>query len=172
MSPRLRHRLMILLTVLACVGCDQASKAVAQRYLPQHDASYLGDSLRLVYAENPGAFLSLGATLAGNTRQWILTVGASALLLGLIGALLIVPPVTAGTRMGLALMCGGGIGNLIDRWTHAGYVVDFLNVGVGSLRTGIFNGADMALMLGTLLVVIDAYRVPTSGHGQIPSPRP
>jgi signal peptidase II len=51
----------------------------------------------------------------------------------------------------IALVVGGGVSNLIDRLRYGGYVVDFLNVGIGSLRTGIFNVADMAIMAGVLL---------------------
>lgn len=59
----------------------------------------------------------------------------------------------------LALICGGGIGNLIDRVRFDGHVTDFLNLGVGSIRTGIFNVADMALMIGVALFFL-AYRRP------------
>lgn len=43
--------------------------------------------------------------------------------------------------VGAAMVCSGGIGNLIDRFAQHGHVMDFLNVGVGSLRTGVFNVA-------------------------------
>ena len=49
--------------------------------------------------------------------------------------------------VGLALYFAGGASNLVDRVMH-GSVIDFLNVGVGPLRTGIFNVADMAILLG------------------------
>jgi signal peptidase II len=49
------------------------------------------------------------------------------------------------------LIVGGGVSNLIDRLRYGGYVVDFLNVGIGSLRTGIFNVADMAIMAGVII---------------------
>jgi len=51
----------------------------------------------------------------------------------------------------VALIVGGGVSNLIDRVRYGGYVVDFLNVGIGPLRTGIFNVADMAIMAGVVL---------------------
>lgn len=47
-----------------------------------------------------------------------------------------------------ALIIGGGTSNLLDRLLNNGAVVDFLNVGIGPLRTGIFNVADMTIMLG------------------------
>lgn len=53
--------------------------------------------------------------------------------------------------VGLSLIASGGIGNWIDRLTNDGRVTDFLNVGIGSLRTGIFNVADMALVIGVAL---------------------
>ena len=51
------------------------------------------------------------------------------------------------------LIIGGGLSNLIDRLVNNGAVIDFLNLGIGSLRTGIFNVADMAIMLGAVLML-------------------
>ena len=50
----------------------------------------------------------------------------------------------------LALILAGGIGNLIDRISNNGLVTDFINVGIGPLRTGVFNVADMAVLFGVL----------------------
>ena len=53
-----------------------------------------------------------------------------------------------------ALLVSGGIGNLIDRVFRDGLVVDFMNLGIGStLRTGIFNVADMAIMAGIFMLL-------------------
>ena len=54
--------------------------------------------------------------------------------------------------VGLALVFAGGISNFTDRLVHGGQVVDFLNLGLGPLRTGIFNVADVAIVAGTLLL--------------------
>ena len=51
-------------------------------------------------------------------------------------------------------MLAGGIGNLIDRVFHGGLVIDFLNMGIGPVRTGIFNVADMAIMAGFALLIL------------------
>jgi signal peptidase II len=58
----------------------------------------------------------------------------------------------------LSLICGGGFGNLIDRLRYDGYVMDFLNIGIGPIRTGIFNVADVALMAGIALLVFQQRR--------------
>ena len=50
-------------------------------------------------------------------------------------------------------MLAGGIGNLIDRIFFENGVIDFLNVGVGNWRTGIFNVADMAIMVGVFCML-------------------
>jgi signal peptidase II len=59
--------------------------------------------------------------------------------------------------VGLALFVAGGISNWIDRATN-GSVVDFLNIGVGWLRTGVFNVADVAIMLGAGIFVLAELR--------------
>jgi len=58
--------------------------------------------------------------------------------------------------VGIALFVAGGSSNLLDRLTR-GSVIDFMNVGLGPLRTGIFNVADMAIMLGAGLVILSSY---------------
>jgi signal peptidase II len=50
-------------------------------------------------------------------------------------------------------MTGGGLGNLIDRMMNDGRVVDFVSLGVGSLRTGIMNVADVAVFAGAMLLL-------------------
>jgi signal peptidase II len=59
--------------------------------------------------------------------------------------------------LGLAFFVAGGASNLADRLAR-GTVTDFINVGVGPLRTGIFNVADVAIMLGAALVAFGSFR--------------
>jgi signal peptidase II len=146
---------VVSLTLLGCVGCDQVSKSAARTLLAAGDAqSFLGGSLRLELVENPGSFLSLGASLPDNLRFALFTAAVSALLIGLVGASLFARRLESWRVVALALVAGGGISNLIDRVLYHGRVTDFLNIGVGSLRTGIFNIADMAIMAGALLLLL------------------
>jgi signal peptidase II len=138
--------------VLTTIGCDHATKQLANRTLkdgPSH--SYLADTLRLDYAENTGAFLSLGEELPDCGRTWILA-GGSLLCLAVVAVAMVKYRWTGWARVGAILFIAGGVSNLIDRilW---GYVIDFMNIGIGSLRTGIFNVADVALMAGLVLIV-------------------
>jgi signal peptidase II len=154
-------RLAILLFVLfASVGCDQATKALAQRHLSASPPLlFLNGIFRLQYAENPGAFLSFGAGFGESTQRWIFT-GLVALILG--GVLIFILRETRRSPLlilvALALFLSGGIGNLLDRVYNHGRVIDFMNIGIGGVRTGIFNVADMALMSGMLIILLASLR--------------
>jgi signal peptidase II len=147
---------VVTVTLLCCVGCDQMSKSAARSLLGSGDAqSFLGDSLRLQLVQNPGSFLSLGASLPENFRFALFTAAVGALLVGLVAASLFARRLQPWRVVALALVAGGGISNLIDRLLYNGRVTDFLNVGIGGVRTGIFNVADMAIMAGALLLLVN-----------------
>ncbi len=158
------QRILILTLVLfSTVGCDQATKSAARTYLAgENTLSFLGGIFRLHYAENPGVFLSLGARLSPQVQYWVFVVVVSAVLLGLLGYL-----VWATLRehdrlptlvlVALSLFLGGGVGNLIDRLIFDGRVSDFMVIQVGSLSTGVFNVADMALMLALGLILLSSW---------------
>jgi signal peptidase II len=165
--PRVKRILVLVVVLLACAGCDQATKSAAQQVLAGQPTREFGDGLlRLGYAQNPGAFLSLGASLSPPARFWIFTVFASVLLIGLIVFAVRMSPRTPFLMVvAIALMIGGGLSNLIDRLLHDGLVVDFLQVGIGPLRTGIFNVADVAIMGGLALALLAAL---APGRGELP----
>jgi signal peptidase II len=60
--------------------------------------------------------------------------------------------------VGLVLYVAGGLSNLVDR-IAMGSVIDFLNIGIGPIRTGIFNVADAAIMVGMVLLLVDRFRL-------------
>jgi signal peptidase II len=148
-------RLLLIVTILvSCVGCDQITKSIANRYLSEtQSVSLLGGSVQLQIAKNYGAFLSLGASMHRDTRTTIFSVGVAAVLIALLGYCVGSNQSNPVVRLALALIIGGGLSNLIDRLVHGGYVLDFLNMGIGSLRTGIFNLADVFIMTGVILLL-------------------
>jgi signal peptidase II len=172
-----RRLFLILLTALATVGCDQATKVVARDHLVHSGPlSYAGDMFRLHYAENRGAFLSLGSNLPDGLREGIFTVGAGLMLVALFTWLLLSPRMSPWNTLALALLCGGGVGNLIDRILRDGRVIDFLNLGIGGLRTGIFNVADIAITMGLIMLLLGGFRrdrqSPESPSGTADHPAP
>jgi signal peptidase II len=153
-------RTILALTIIsACIAIDQTTKWFAKKYLaPDAFISFAGDTFRLQYAENTGAFLSLGSSLPEPWRHIVLTGFVGIFLLALLAYFLFNPSLSREYVACLALVCGGGLSNLIDRIAYDGRVVDFLNVGIGALRTGIFNVADMAITGGAILLLIDSFR--------------
>jgi signal peptidase II len=155
------NRLLILLLVLlACVGLDQATKSIARQTLSTRPPQeFLGGLFRLEYAENAGAFLSLGAALSEEARFWVFTVFVTLLLVALVVfALRMSSHTPLLVVIAIALIVGGGVSNLIDRLLNDGRVVDFMQLSLGPLHTGIFNVADIAIMVGLGLMLIVAFR--------------
>jgi signal peptidase II len=151
-----RNRLLLVLSVLVvCIGADQFTKGIAKSALAESPGhSYLADTFRLQYAENAGAFLSLGDSLPVWLRTAVFTYGVAVFLLSLTVYLLFRPPGSVTVLTSWTLVCAGGLSNLIDRVLYHGKVVDFLNVGIGGLRTGIFNVADVVLTTGIVMLLL------------------
>ncbi len=148
---------LVAALLLACVGCDQVSKAVVRNHFALgHTQSFLADTLRLTHAENPGAFLSIGASLPELARVAVFQVGVAILVLGLLWYALFARQSGYWGTVGFSLLAASGLGNLIDRLLQDGQVTDFLNVGVGSVRTGIFNVADVVGLIGLAVLVLSA----------------
>ena len=147
--------------VAGTVGCDGVTKHLAAENLAGLPVrSFLGGAIRLAYAENTGGFLGLGDTLPEWARTTLFTVatGAFLLLLGVVAW-------RGGWRrwqtIALSLFIAGGFSNWIDRLMD-GRVVDFLNLGIGGLRTGIFNVADIAITVGAAVFVVAKHRATRS----------
>jgi signal peptidase II len=153
-------RLLIILFVFAtCVGCDHSTKVFAESRLSgDQSISLLSNTIRLQIAHNEGSFLSLGATASPVWRAASLRIGVAAMLLGLFAYALAAKSIGVVRVSALALVFAGGASNLIDRFVNDGYVVDFLNLGIGQIRTGIFNIADVAITLGFLILLAQSWR--------------
>src|SRR5262245_33358197 len=154
---RTAGKVFALVLLLSTIGCDRVTKHIAATTLAgSPPRSYFGGIFRLEYAENAGAFLSLGSTLPDWARTGLLVFVAAAGLIAV--AVASIKFRWAGVPFtGAALFVAGGASNLIDRIAR-GSVVDFMNVGLGSLRTGIFNVADIALVLGVAFMVLGSSR--------------
>ena len=159
-------RALVFVSVLvACVGCDHATKYAATALIdPARVISLASGALRFELAYNPGAFLGLGADLP----QWVRTVLLGGLvplgLLAVVAGVLRSAATTPFQLAALGLIVGGGLGNWIDRILHDGNVTDFVSVGLGPLRTGIFNFADVAVMAGMLWLLIASRSSADAAH--------
>jgi len=149
---------VFIFVALSCFGCDRASKIAARAAFDgQPPQNVLGNAVIFDYEENPGAMLSIGAGLPAKTRFWLFTVGIS-LLLSILGAFVLVRSRSVAEVAAGALAIGGGLGNLYDRLSWNGAVIDFVSIGIGSLRTAIFNFADIMILIGVLLYLVTVLR--------------
>jgi signal peptidase II len=148
-------RLALIATLLVgCVGCDQLSKGMARAQLAlAENQSYLGDTFRITHVENPGAFLGIGANLSVPIRVAVFQGAISLVVLALLWIAAFRRDIRPRQVVGFTLLAASGVGNLIDRFLNDGRVTDFLNLGIGDLRTGIFNLADVFGMIGLVVLL-------------------
>lgn len=79
-------------------------------------------------------------------------------MLGLLSFLILKRNIPLLLFVSLVYVLSGGVGNLIDRVCNNGLVTDFINVGVGPIRTGVFNVADMAITFGAISIGLVAFK--------------
>ena len=146
---------LFLLITFVAVGCDRVTKNLAQEHLANREPiSYFNDFVRLEYAENSGAAMSLGSDWPESVRFWALHIFPFALLLCLLAyTAKEAGQLHKGQIASLALIFAGGAGNMIDRFFNQSRVPDFIIMGFPSLRTGIFNVADMCITAGVLAIL-------------------
>ena len=153
--PSVAERRLFLGTALGVLLLDAVTKVAAEAYLPRTAGlSVIGEWFQLHLVYNPGAAFGLHL---GPYSRWIFLVLAlgAVILLARMSA-----TATAGDRfrqLALGLVAGGAAGNLVDRIRSPRGVVDFLDIGLGSLRWPTFNVADIAVSCGAVALAISLW---------------
>lgn len=147
---------MLAAIVGVVVIFDQATKIfIQQSFRLYQQVDVVGDYLRLTYIHNPGA--AFGIHLGTYSRAIFLVL--SVVALGALAAMYWVTPLRDRVRLAaISLICGGAIGNLIDRVRSEHGVVDFLDVGIGDLRWPVFNVADIAVTTGAIFLALSLWQ--------------
>lgn len=144
------RRATLALIALALIAADRASKMLVDGMDLALPHQLIGSFLQIIRGENSGGLFGI---VQGSAP--LLAI----LSIGVIVALVIyhererLPRVTSLT-VGVGLLIGGAIGNLIDRLAF-GYVLDFIDVGVGTLRFWTFNIADAGISFGIVILLVD-----------------
>jgi signal peptidase II len=149
-------RTLIIIAVLCCnIGCDQVSKKIVRQTVEYNQQISLVNSfLVLTKVENTGAFLSVGHALPRTARIVLLNLLPLLVLGFALIYLLTKKNLSNRLIVGLCFIIGGGVGNIYDRILY-GSVTDFLHMDFILFRTGIFNMADVSILIGTFLVLWD-----------------
>ncbi|MCB0634013.1 MAG: signal peptidase II [Lewinella sp.] len=149
--------LIILALIIGNIGCDQVSKSLVREKVEYHEnIELIDDYFILTKVENTGALLSLGDSLSPGAKKLVLLVLPALMLLSLMVFVLVKNELDKQVIIGLSFIVGGGIGNIFDRFLY-GSVTDFLHIDLGLLRTGIFNLADVSVMMGTAIILFHGF---------------
>ena len=143
--------------VLGVTGLDFVTKAIAaEQLVPRHvPHPIVGDFLRFTLSYNPGA--AFGMHL-GPASRWIFAM-LSVIIVGvLLRATTDLTRVSRLAAIGVPIVIGGAIGNLLDRIRFRDGVVDFIDIGVGDVRFWTFNVADSAVTIGAVCLVLALWR--------------
>jgi signal peptidase II len=154
-SDRWRRGLLVGVVIAGLLLTDRWLKLLSIDYLRESRPIDLAwGFIRLVYQENHGAMLSLGAGLPTSIRFLFFTVLVALLLGVLLFAILLKRTVRPSDALAAAFVVGGGAGNVIDRLVYHGAVIDYVTIGFEWLRTGVFNLADAAIIVGALVFLL------------------
>lgn len=136
---------------LTIVLVDVATKrsAVSELSPPYVPHDIIGDFLRFTLAYNPGGAMSL--SLGPHSRWWFSLLAIATLFI-LAYMYRQTSPNDRVQVASIALVCGGAVGNLIDRLRSPRGVVDFIDIGVGTHRFWTFNIADVGVTFGTAIL--------------------
>ena len=144
-----------MVVALAIIGVDQLTKWAIVEWVPLYDRVPLNSFINLTHQKNTGAAFSFLAN-AGGWQRWFFVVLAT-VVSGVIAVWIwrIRKDGQALLSIGLALVLGGAVGNLIDR-IRFGHVTDFIQVWFGGWAFPSFNVADAGISVGAALLIIDA----------------
>lgn len=151
--PAASATLRFWIIVAVCVFLDFITKELAVTHLmPRHmPHPIIGDVVRFTLAYNPGA--AFGMHLGPGSR-WIFSGLSVVIVVVLMRATADLTRVSRLAALGVPVVVGGAIGNLLDRVRLREGVVDFIDIGVGSVRFWTFNVADICVSLGAACLVI------------------
>jgi signal peptidase II len=154
------NRIHYLLISIAIIVLDIWTKSLVLKRIDLHEAiPVIPNFFQLVHVRNTGAAFGIGANAASKLVPLLLNVGAIAVFLVVVVYALRSAVTDRVLQTGLHLILGGAIGNLLDRFRF-GYVVDFLDVYIGSHHWPAFNVADSAICIGIGLLFLDMRKKP------------
>ena len=149
MKSNLLKILIIVLFIGIHTGCDQITKVYARNNLKGQGVIQVVDNIFILnYVENKGAFLGLGSNWPLGIKIVLLMTMPVIFLIAMIIYSFKVQSMSYLQIFGFCSIIGGGLSNVFDRIFFNGYVTDFMNIGIGNIRSGIFNFADLSIMLG------------------------
>ena len=148
---------LISVIIIANIVADQVTKVLARKHIEYNEIiEVIGKYFIFTKIENTGAFLGMGSELSSFWRITLLLVLPAAVMIGLFVYMVRSKDLTKISLWGLSFIVGGGIGNIFDRLVY-GSVTDMLFIDLQFAHTGIFNVADVSVMIGTGLILLEQF---------------
>jgi signal peptidase II len=144
-------KLLFWSVVFSVVVVDFITKRLAVAYLSSGAIPILRESLVLRLVYNPGAAFGIHV---GEYSRWVFMVLALVALVVLGAMVRQTLPTQRFRLLTLGLVCGGAVGNLLDRIRSSQGVVDFIDVWIGKFHWPTFNVADMAVSCGAIALAL------------------
>lgn len=156
---KLSRTAFIIVLIVFNIAIDQISKVIVRaQVIPGSESEILGDYLTLHNVENTGAFLGMGSDFNPTLRLILLLILPISVLGYVLYYIIKNKTLDRLSLIGFCCIIGGGIANVYDRIMY-GSVTDFLHIDLGGVfRTGIFNVADMSVMLGMGLLLYSNFK--------------
>ena len=153
-----KRSLFIIVLITINIALDQISKFWIKANVEEGSvSSIIGDIFTLHYVYNEGAFLGMGSDLNPTLRIILLLILPIIVLGGVLYHILKEKEMDKFSLVAFCCIIGGGLANVYDRIVY-GKVIDFLHIDFGgSLRTGIFNIADVSVSTGMIMLIIAAF---------------
>ncbi|GAB5465635.1 MAG: signal peptidase II [Candidatus Kapaibacteriales bacterium] len=148
-----------MFSILLNIGCDQATKEIARNHIDyDQKITVIEDVFSLMRVENTGAFLSLGSELGSYSKCILLNILPLLVLCIFLVYVLFNKEFSLNKALTISFIVGGGFGNLYDRIIY-GSVTDFMHIDFYLFETGIFNMADLSIVIGLVWFLIDSVKI-------------
>jgi signal peptidase II len=148
----------IVLILVVSIGLDRVTKIYVREHIHISDNIFvIKNFFTILHAENTGAFLSLGDSLQNPWKFILLSLLPLLALTFGIFYVMLKPSIGKLTTIGIVLVIAGGAGNLYDRMLY-GSVTDFMHMNFKIFQTGVFNVADVSIMIGMGLILLESWQ--------------
>jgi signal peptidase II len=148
-----KERIRLILVSGIVVLADQITKQIIMASLALHESIVvIGNFFNITHVLNPGGAFGFFATQSDMVRKLVFLVLSSVVALFILWFYKRVAGTHVFLSWGLALIFGGAVGNLIDRFRF-GHVVDFLDFYIGTAHWPAFNVADSAISVGMAVLI-------------------
>ncbi|SEO76226.1 signal peptidase II [Mucilaginibacter gossypiicola] len=148
----------IVLILVVSIALDRVTKIYVRNHIHISDNIFvIKNFFTILHAENTGAFLSLGDSLQNPWKFILLSLLPLLALAFGVFYVMLKPSIGKLTTIGIVLVIAGGAGNLYDRMLY-GSVTDFMHMNFGIFQTGVFNVADVSIMIGMGLILLESWQ--------------